>query len=45
MRVDDTINAEVGDGTNEIEKRGSRVVVCEEVEEKNRWIATKTWLL
>ena len=34
MRVDITINAEVGDGTNKIGKGGSKVMVCEEVEEK-----------
>ena len=39
MRVDVTIDAEVGDETNKIEKGGNRVVVCEEVEEKTvaRW--------
>ena len=35
MKVDVGINTEVGDGTNKIEKGVSRVVVCEEVKEKN----------
>lgn len=35
MKVDVGIDTEVGDGTNKTEKGVSRVVVCEEVKEKN----------